>query len=263
VTGSARRWRFPSRRLHGRGRCGASVAGSSASPLAVPLFLSAFDTVRSAIWVTRSLPVFAAADASKDVPSRARRRVCRRPRGLPHRASHACPKARADRSRSCARYRVWPPRHSHVIAFPRRSSTYGPPRVSSPSALSDGCVHEHPAAAFASATRDCLTRYDPSPGPLTLLTVFSATTPAGLFHPAHAPGVPPFRAYSRRAGTPLDARCPPDVSQVDPPRRPLRRPTAPDHGPMRRFQRAQHRKPTRVAFRALLPSEVRDIAATG
>jgi len=118
-----------------------------------------------------------------------------------------------------------------------------------------------PAATFASAARVCLTRYGPSPGPLTLLTVYSATTPASLFHPARALGVPPFRAFSRRAGTPLGALCPPDVSSIDPPRRSLRRPTAPDHGPIQRFQRAHRRKPTHVAFRALLPSEVRDIVA--
>lgn len=69
------------------------------------------------------------------------------------------------------------------------------------------------AATHAAPARVCLARYVPSPGPLTLLTVYSATTPAGLFHPARALGVPPFRAYSRRAGTPLDARCPPDVAQ--------------------------------------------------
>lgn len=76
-----------------------------------------------------------------------------------------------------------------------------------------------PAAAFAVAARVCLTRYVPSSGLRTLLTVFSATTPAGLFHPARALGVPPFRAYSRRAGTPLGALCPPDVSVTDPARR--------------------------------------------
>jgi len=87
------------------------------------------------------------------------------------------------------------------------------------------------ASTFASTARVCLTRYGPPPGPLTLLTVYSATTPVGLFHPTRALGVPPFRAFSRRAGTPLDVLCPPDVSPIDPPRRPLRRPAAPDHGP--------------------------------
>jgi len=72
-----------------------------------------------------------------------------------------------------------------------------------------------PVAAFAAAARACLTRYVPSSGLHTLLTVCSATTPAGLFHPARALGVPPFRAYSRRAGTPLGALCPPDVSVTD------------------------------------------------
>lgn len=114
--------------------------------------------------------------------------------------------------------------------------------------------------ALAARTRACLTRYVPSPGPLTLLTACSATTPVGLFHPTRALGVPPFRAFSRRAGTPLDARCPPDVSRIDPPRRPLCWPIAPDHGPIQRFQPALRRKPTHVAFRALLPPEVRDIA---
>lgn len=118
-----------------------------------------------------------------------------------------------------------------------------------------------PAGTFASAARGCLPRYDPPSGSLTLLTVYSATTPVGLFHPTRALGVPPFRAFSRRAGTPLDVLCPPDVSTIDPPRRSLRRPTAPDHGPIQRFQRAHRRKPTTVAFRALLPSEVRRIAA--
>lgn len=116
-----------------------------------------------------------------------------------------------------------------------------------------------PAATFASSARVCLTRYGPPPGPLTLLTVYSATTPVGLFHPTRAHGVLPFRAFSRRAGTPFDALCPPDVSPIDSPRRPLRRPTAPDHGPKQRFQRALRRKPTNVAFRALLPPEVRNI----
>lgn len=88
------------------------------------------------------------------------------------------------------------------------------------------------AATFASAARACLTRYGPSPGSLTLLTVYSTTTPVGLFHPTRALGVPPFRAFSRRAGTPLDVLCPPDVSPIDPPRRPLRRPAALDHGPI-------------------------------
>jgi len=118
-----------------------------------------------------------------------------------------------------------------------------------------------PATTHAAAAQACLTRYVPSPGPLTLLTACSATTPAGLFHPARALGVPPFRACSRRAGTPLGARCPPDVSHVDSPRQPLRRLLAADHGPPRQFLRAHRRKPTHVAFRALLPSEIRDIAA--
>lgn len=87
-----------------------------------------------------------------------------------------------------------------------------------------------PAATFAVTARACLTRYVPPSGPFTLLTVYSATTPAGLFHPARALGVPPFRAFSRRAGTPLDVLCPPDVSPTDPPRRPLRRPAVPNHG---------------------------------
>jgi len=88
-----------------------------------------------------------------------------------------------------------------------------------------------PTAAFAVAARVCLTRYGPSSGLHTLLTVYSATTPAGLFHPARALGVPPFRAYSRRAGTPLGALCPPDVSMTDPARRRTCRPFAPSHGP--------------------------------
>lgn len=88
-----------------------------------------------------------------------------------------------------------------------------------------------PAETFASSARTCLIRYGPPPGSLTLLTVYSATTPVGLFHPTRAHGVLPFRAFSRRAGTPLDALCPPDVSPTDSPRRPLRRPAAPDHGP--------------------------------
>lgn len=118
-----------------------------------------------------------------------------------------------------------------------------------------------PAPACAVTARVYLTRYVPSPGALTLLTAFSATTPASLFHPARALGVPPFRAFSQRAGTPLDALCPPDVSMTDPPRRPLRRPPAPDHGPIQRFRRAHRRKPTTVAFRALLPLEFQNIAA--
>jgi len=118
-----------------------------------------------------------------------------------------------------------------------------------------------PAAAFAVTARAYLTRYVPPSGSLTLLTVYSATTPVGLFHPTRALGVPPFRAFSQRAGTPLGALCPPDVSLTDPPRRPLRRPAAPDHGPEQWYQRALRRKPTNVAFRALLPSEVRDIVA--
>lgn len=81
------------------------------------------------------------------------------------------------------------------------------PRVHSPTALSAGCVHV--------LTRLCLARYVPSSGLLTLLTVSSATHPAGLFHPAHALGVHPFRATSRRAESPLDALCPPDVSTTD------------------------------------------------
>jgi hypothetical protein len=210
-------------------------------------------------WLRAPSPSLSAADTSKDAPSRTRRLVCHGPRGLPHHASHARPKARAVHSQSCARFRVWPPHHSHVVTLPRRSSTYGPPRVSSPTALSDGCVHS--ATAFTAATRVLPHPFVPPPGPFTLLTVYSATTPAGLFHPTRALGVPPFRAFSRRAGTPLDVRCPPDVSPIDPPRRSPRRPTAPDHGPIQRFLRAQRRKPTNVAFRALLPPEVRYIAA--
>jgi len=43
-------------------------------------------------------------------------------------------------------------------------------------------------------TRGYRTRYVPSPGILTLLTVLSTTCPAGLFHPTGALGVRPFRA---------------------------------------------------------------------
>jgi len=242
------------------GRCGVSVTGSSASPPAVTFSLSAFGTARSAILVTRPLPVFAAADTSKDAPSRTRRLVCRRPRGLPHRALRHVPEG----SRRCALGVTPASGYGHRAS--RMSSCFHDARVHTglpgfrPLRRSQMVASTNmPAATFASAARVCLTRYGPSSGPLTLLTVFSATTPAGLFHPARALGVSPFRAFSRRAGTPFGARCPPDVSSIDPPRCPLRRPTAPDHGPIQRFQRAQHRKPTHVAFRALLPPEVRNI----
>jgi len=100
-------------------------------------------------WFCAPSPSFPAADTSKDAPSRTRRLVCHGPRGLPHHVSHARPKARAVHSQSYARFRVWPPHHSHVVTFPRRSSTYGPPRVSSPTALSDGCVHDRFVSACA------------------------------------------------------------------------------------------------------------------
>jgi len=119
-----------------------------------------------------------------------------------------------------------------------------------------------PAAAFAAAARVCLTRYVPPSGLHTLLTVCSATTPAGLFHPARALGVPPFRACSRRAGTPLGALCPPDVSMIDP----ARRRTSPTFRtePWPEYvgfdmHTAGGRPPSPSGL--LLPSEIQDIAA--
>jgi hypothetical protein len=54
--------------------------------------------------------------------------------------------------------------------------------------------------------------YVPPTGFLTLLTVCTSRRPPGLFHPGHAHGVPPSRAFPpRRAVTPLDARCRPVV----------------------------------------------------
>lgn len=119
-----------------------------------------------------------------------------------------------------------------------------------------------PATAFAVAERVCLTRYVPPSGLHTLLTVYSATTPAGLFHPARALGVPPFRAYSRRAGTPLGALCPPDVAVTDPPRRrtspTFRTEPWPEYGGFDAHA-AGGRSPSPSGL--LLPSEIQDIAA--
>lgn len=53
------------------------------------------------------------------------------------------------------------------------------------------------------------------------MTACSAPTPVGLFHPANAHGVSPFRAFSSRgAATPSGARCPPDVRTAGSPRSP-------------------------------------------
>lgn len=62
------------------------------------------------------------------------------------------------------------------------------------------------------------------------MTACSAPTPAGLFHPADAHGVQPFRAFSSRgAVTPSGARCPPDVRTAGSPRPP--RPASSRAGP--------------------------------
>lgn len=182
-------------------------------------------------------------------PRRARRLAARGPRGLSHCASHAGPKAHAERSRSYARFRVLPPHLSHAIVLPRCSSTYGTPRVLSPSAHSGGCVHV--------LSRGCLTRYVPPSGLLTLLTAFSATTPAGLFHPAHALGVHPFRVYSQGAAAPLGVRCPPDVPTFDPTRRAAHRQPPPNHGSNGALRYVRHRRSKAAAFRAFLPPETR------
>jgi len=209
VTGGSRPCeRFPFRRSSTLGRCGRSVAGRRASPRAVLLSLSDIDRTSSAISVTRSLgPCGMQAHLSMSLP-RARRLVFRGPRGLPR---LACTRAQiraapftlgvapasgfdhlASRLPSC----------HHDARVPADL-----PRVHSPSALPAGCVHV--------ISRLCLTRYVPPSGALTLLTVSSATNPAGLFHPARAHGVHPFRATSRRAESPLGAPCPPDVSTTD------------------------------------------------
>lgn len=120
-------------------------------------------------------------------------------------------KTAALRPRSCAPCRVLPPRS------PRASVTVatGPERAR--------CLPGfRPLQHLRNGTstrmaRACHTRYAPSPGFLTLLTVFSAPSPPGLFHPGGAHGVLPFRAFpSRGAVAPLGARCPLDVSAGQP-----------------------------------------------
>jgi hypothetical protein len=55
-----------------------------------------------------------------------------------------------------------------------------------------------PACKHAGAPGFPRPDYAPSPGFRTLLTVCSSSIPAGLFHPAHAPGVSPSRALLLR-----------------------------------------------------------------
>jgi len=101
--------------------------------------------------------------------------------------------------------------------------------------------------------------YDPSTGFLTLLTAFTSSRPPSLFHPGHAPGVSPSRAFpSRRAVTPHSVHCRPCVfhSLAEPSR--TRDVFAPRHGRKRPFRKPEP-SPIRKqsAFTALLPTRVR------
>lgn len=127
------------------------------------------------------------------------------------------------------------------------------PRVCAPSALPDGGVYDCPGR--------CLARYVPSPGFLTLVTVCSAATPAGLFHPARALGVLPSRATAgepERLSTPVALLTfrPPTAPAARSPRRPPR-----SHGSCEALRCEGRRKPTFAAFRALLPPETRTLGA--
>jgi len=215
VTGGARSFeRCPFRRSSRLGSCGRTVAGRLASPPAVLLSLSEIDPTSSATWVTRSLGPCGLRTHLSMSPLRARRLAFRGPRGLPRTACTHAQKRAAPFTLG-----VTPASGSHHLPLARRRVT-----------TTLECLRTFPGfcplrrsqrAASTCLPRLCLARYVPSPGTLTLLTVSSATHPVGLFHPTGAHGVPPFRATYRRAGTSLDARCPPDVSPADRPRRHL------------------------------------------
>jgi len=101
--------------------------------------------------------------------------------------------------------------------------------------------------------------YGPPTGFLTLLAACTSSCPPGLFHPGHAHGVLPYRAFpSRRAVAPHSARCRPVVcrSLAEPSR--TRDVSAPRHGRKRPFRKPEP-NPVRKqsAFTALLPTRVR------
>jgi len=85
-------------------------------------------------------------------------------------------------------FRVSPPRSSRAsVAVPRGSSAREASQGSFPYSTSgSGQSRMSPGLAAPG--------YDPPPGFRTLLTVFPALIPPGLFHPGSAHGVMPFRA---------------------------------------------------------------------
>jgi hypothetical protein len=186
-----------------------SVAGHHASPHGVAIPLDVFPrSIPSASWVPRTLPA----------PCRGRRAsfVARRsrPSARLHGASRSSRPCRPSVAEASDGYvlRVSPPpgydhraRRAPPQRLPRGSSAHGASRGFLPySARGPG--RPRTCAGFTSPG------YGPPPGFRTLLTVSSAPLPPGLFHPGGAHGVLPFRAFpSRRAGAPLDGRCPPDV----------------------------------------------------
>lgn len=101
--------------------------------------------------------------------------------------------------------------------------------------------------------------YDPPTGFLTLLAACTSSRPPGLFHPRHAHGVSPSRAFpSRRAVAPHSAHCRLDV------RCNLAKPSRTcdvselRHGRKRPFHKPEP-SPVRKqsAFTALLPTRIR------
>lgn len=152
----------------------------------------------------------------------------RGPRGLPGCTGRPLPKQRTVRPQRCVLSRVFPPRSPRAsVAVPRGSSARGASQGFRPLQRSRTEASTHlPRAVHA--------RYVPSPGFRTLLTACSASIPPGLFHPGGALGVRPFRAFpSRGAVAPLGARCLPDVTASDSPRRALRASSRAEPWPVR------------------------------
>lgn len=167
--------------------------------------------------------------------------------------SRAGPKARAERSRSYARFRVLPP-HSRTpsCCHDARARTELP-GVLSPSTHTGGRVHV--------LSRACLTRYVPPSGTLTLLTVFSAITPASLFRPADVLGFIPSKPPHEEPQHLSMCLALLTLRTSNRPAVAPRRQPSPNHGSNEAIRRTRRRSSKTAAFRALLPSETRTRAA--